>query len=47
VIRMNPTVNPHGPHTDQVARDLLDDHGLVATYENDRGSNYYLMEVVV
>lgn len=29
MIRMNPTANPHGPHTDQAARDVLNDFGLV------------------
>lgn len=39
-------VNSHGPHTDQAARDMLDDHGLVVTYDNVAGSNFSVMEVM-
>ena len=34
-----------GPHVDQAVRDLLDDHGLVVSYDNVAGSNFSMMEV--
>ena len=35
-----------GPHTDQVVRDMLDDHGLVGIDNHDAGSDCYMMEVM-
>ena len=35
-----------GPHVDQAARDLLDDHGLVVDYYNVAGANFSMMEVM-